>query len=116
MKIAYQGKNCDRGSDVLQHMGGNPRSFAHCHMSSISNVSSQFNQIPAIKPLHMKQPQAESITKAAQCADLLVSDIREAHKQACESNPVLELLLRDLLVEASKIKNRLGEIENCIQL
>jgi hypothetical protein len=63
----------------------------------------------------MKQPQAESITKAAQCADLLVSDIREAHKQACESELVLELMLRDLLSEAVKIRTRLGELENCIR-
>jgi len=63
----------------------------------------------------MKQQQAESITKAAQCADLLVSDIREAQKQACESEPALELLLRDLIGEAVKIKNRLSELENCIR-
>lgn len=62
----------------------------------------------------MKQQQAETITKAAQCADLLVSDIREAHKQACESEPALELLLRDLIAQAVTIKNRLGELENCI--
>ncbi len=61
----------------------------------------------------MKPLQAESITKAAQCADLLVSDIREAHKQACESDLALELLLRDLIGEAVKIKNRLVELENC---
>lgn len=63
----------------------------------------------------MKPLQAESITKAAQCADLLVSDIREAHRQACESEPALELLLRDLIGEAVKMKNRLGELENCIR-
>jgi hypothetical protein len=61
----------------------------------------------------MKPLQAESITKAAQCADLLVSDIREAHKQACESDLALELLLRDLIGETVKIKNRLVELENC---
>jgi hypothetical protein len=63
----------------------------------------------------MKPQQAEAITKAAQCADLLVSDIREAHKQACESDLALEILLRDLVGEAVKIKNRLGELENCIR-
>jgi hypothetical protein len=62
----------------------------------------------------MTPQQAEAITKAAQCADLLVSDIREAHKQACESELALELLLRDLISEAVKIKTRLGELENCI--
>jgi hypothetical protein len=61
----------------------------------------------------MNQQQAEAITKAAQCADLLVSDIREAHKQASHNEPALELLLRDLVADANKIKNRLAEIEKC---
>jgi hypothetical protein len=62
----------------------------------------------------MNQQQAETITKAVQCADLLVSDIREAHKMACQNEPAVELLLRDLIADAAKIKNRLAEIENCI--
>jgi hypothetical protein len=62
----------------------------------------------------MNQQQAETITKAVQCADLLVSDIREAHKLACQNEPAVELLLRDLIADAAKIKNRLTEIENCI--
>ena len=53
----------------------------------------------------------ESITKAVQCASLLCSDIREAHKMACENNSVLEILLRDLISDGVKIKNRLEEIE-----
>ena len=53
----------------------------------------------------------ESITKAAQCASLLCGDIREAHKLACENNPVLEILLRDLIADGVKIKNRLEELE-----
>lgn len=62
----------------------------------------------------MNQQQAETITKAVQCADLLVSDMREAHKLACQNEPAVELLLRDLISDAAKIKNRLAEIENCI--
>jgi hypothetical protein len=62
----------------------------------------------------MNQQQAETITKAVQCADLLVSDIREAHKLACQNEPAVELLLRDLIADAAKIKNRLAEIENCL--
>ena len=62
----------------------------------------------------MNPQQAETITKAAQCADLLVGDIREAHKLACQNNPAVELLLRDLIADAVKIKHRLGEIQMCI--
>jgi hypothetical protein len=59
----------------------------------------------------MKPPLLETITKAAQTADLLASDIREAHSQACGENPALEILLRDLIADAMKVRNRLAEIE-----
>jgi hypothetical protein len=61
----------------------------------------------------MKQLQSKTFTKAAQCAELLVSDLREAHKHACNNDPALELLLRDLIGDAMKVKNRLGELESC---
>jgi hypothetical protein len=61
----------------------------------------------------MKQLQSETLTKAAQCADLLVSNIRTAHKQACENEPALEILLRDLIGDAVKIKNSQNELEHC---
>lgn len=57
----------------------------------------------------------ESITKAAQSADLLAGDIREAHSQACGQNPAVEILLRDLIVDAMKVRNRLTEIETCLK-
>jgi hypothetical protein len=61
------------------------------------------------------EPQLEAITKATQCSDLLVSDIREAHKLACQENPLLEILLRDLIGEAVKINRRLAELEGCLR-
>ena len=61
------------------------------------------------------QHQIEAVTKASQCADLLVGDIREAQKIACQGNGVLEILLRDLIDDAAKIKNRLAEIETCLR-
>jgi hypothetical protein len=60
-------------------------------------------------------PQLEAITKAAQCADLLVGDIREAHKVACHENPALEILLRELLGDAVRIKNRLAELQSTME-
>jgi hypothetical protein len=68
----------------------------------------------------MKTPQAkaempaatiEAVTKAEQCASLLVSDICAAHRLACDSNPMLEILLRDLIGEDRKVQGRLKEIE-----
>lgn len=63
----------------------------------------------------MNPNQIESITKATQCAALLRDDIREAHKSSCEDNPVLEILLRELLGDAARLNNRLAELEACIQ-
>ena len=60
-------------------------------------------------------PQQEAVTKAAQCADLLTSDIRQAHSLACQNNPLLEIVLRELIAEAAKIKNRLAEIDACLR-
>lgn len=60
-------------------------------------------------------PQLETITKAAQCADLLVSDIREAHRLACHENPALEILLRDLLGDVARIETRLTELESTME-
>ena len=53
----------------------------------------------------------EAITQAVQCADLLTSDLREAHKLACQNDAVLEILLRELIGDATRIKNRLVELE-----
>ena len=59
--------------------------------------------------------QTETVTKALQTADLLAGDIRDAQKVACEGNPALEILLRDLLGQAMTIKNRLGELDACLR-
>jgi hypothetical protein len=48
----------------------------------------------------------EANTQAVQCADLFTSDLREAHKLACQNDAVLEILLRELLGAATRIKNR----------
>jgi hypothetical protein len=53
----------------------------------------------------------ESIVKAAQTANLMVSDIREAHKTACDKGGPLEILLRDLLAQAVAVEDRLKEIQ-----
>jgi hypothetical protein len=60
-------------------------------------------------------PQHEAITKAAQCAGLLVSDIRGAHRLACQDNPLLEVLLRELIADAVRLNRRLAEIEGCLR-
>jgi len=59
----------------------------------------------------MNPSQLESITKATQCADLLRDDIREAHELSCQDNPVLEILLRQLLGDTVRLNDRLAEIE-----
>ena len=63
----------------------------------------------------MNTPQLEALTKAAQCADLLAQDIREAHKLACKDSPFLEILLLELIGDAMKIKNRMAQIQSCAE-
>jgi hypothetical protein len=61
----------------------------------------------------MNRQHLETITKARQCAELLVGDIGEAQKRACRDNPALEILLRELIGDAVTVKDRLAEIEAC---
>lgn len=63
----------------------------------------------------MNSQQREAITQAAQCAALLVSDLREAHKLACRDQPVLEMLLREILGEVARIENRLAELQSTLK-
>lgn len=61
--------------------------------------------------------QIETLTKAAQCADLLVSDIREAHKSACADgveSRMLEMLLRPLIAQAAAIHDSLNALSNAV--
>lgn len=65
----------------------------------------------------MTTTQIENLTKAAQCADLLVSDIREAHKSFCVDgleSRLLEMLLRPLIANAAAIQNELNALLNAM--
>ena len=55
--------------------------------------------------------QSESLTKAAHDADFLVSDLLEAYSDACRSNPMLAILLLELIGQAQKITLRFAEIQ-----
>jgi hypothetical protein len=59
-------------------------------------------------------PQQEAIEKAVQCSDLLVNDVRAAHRLACDDNLLLELVLRELIAEAARINRKLAEVERCL--
>ena len=59
----------------------------------------------------MNPQHLETLTKAAQCADLLTGDIRQAHHYAAQDDPVLAMVLLDLIGDAAKLKNRLGPPE-----
>lgn len=43
-------------------------------------------------------------------AQRLAVDLRRAHSQACDTNPILAVLLRDLTESAANIQHRMGEI------
>jgi hypothetical protein len=56
----------------------------------------------------------EDMEKAAGSAGFLVDELRSAHTRACESNPVLAILLLDLIREAVHIEQRIKEIQGVI--
>ena len=60
----------------------------------------------------MHPQQLESLTKAGQCADLLASDIREAQRLARRDQPVLAILLWELLGEVNQVRSRLAELQS----
>jgi len=55
----------------------------------------------------------EKLTMAADSSSCLTRDLREAQRLACDKDPMVEILLRDLLGDAVKIRNRLEQIESC---
>jgi hypothetical protein len=57
----------------------------------------------------------ESILAASQRADLLTADIRAAHRLACDSSPVAEIILLDLITESCRLEQRLSLLLSAIQ-
>jgi len=91
-------------NDCLKHMTGIVTRIRHDH--------------PGNRPQERTRPmtqQLEAIAKSKQCSDLLMSDIRAAHTEACHKNPLLEILLRDLIADAVRLNRRLAEIQGGIQ-
>jgi len=52
----------------------------------------------------------ENVIKAAQCSDLLLSDIREAHKASTLENQFAEIILMDLTAQAVEINRKLTQL------
>lgn len=57
----------------------------------------------------------ETLTKARHTAEMLAKDIRQAHSIACEENPLLEILLLDLVEQIAKTETRLKRISLALQ-
>ena len=53
----------------------------------------------------------EDMEKANGSAGFLSDELRAAHTRACESNPVLAILLLDLIRDAAKVEQRIKEIQ-----
>lgn len=45
----------------------------------------------------------EKLVKAQQCAELLVADVKDAHKPACHENPYLGLALESAIKQAKDL-------------
>ena len=60
----------------------------------------------------MSTPNAQELTKkAADAAGFLVGDLRDLAKRAAEDNPLLHMLVMDLIEDAAKIEQRLAMID-----
>jgi hypothetical protein len=59
----------------------------------------------------MKTHPEKVVRKASQTATLLVADLRQAHKIAVRENPLLELILLDLLTQAQEMERKLKGID-----
>jgi hypothetical protein len=61
--------------------------------------------------------QIENLTKATQGAEMLVADIRAAHRYTSGRGDqrFLEMLLRDLIADAARISTRLNEITSAAE-
>ena len=53
----------------------------------------------------------EEVLKATHSANLLVSDIRQAHKAAIREDPLLEVILLDLLTQSLELERKLKAID-----
>jgi hypothetical protein len=56
----------------------------------------------------------EDMEKAAGSSGFLVDELRAAHTRACNENPVLAILLLDLIRDAVKIDQRIKEIQGVL--
>ena len=53
----------------------------------------------------------EEVLKASQAANMLVSDLRQAHKAAIRENPLLEVVLIDLFTQALELERKLKAVD-----
>ena len=60
---------------------------------------------------HLMKTHLEEVLKASQAASFLVSDLRQAHKASVRENPLLELILLDLLTQAQEMERKLKGID-----
>ena len=56
----------------------------------------------------------EEVLKASQAANMLVSDLRQAHKAAIRENPLLEVVLVDLLTQSIEMERKLKGIDDAL--
>ena len=60
-----------------------------------------------------RQKNMEQLTKAELTADMLLADVIEA--QSATTNPMLEIILRDLIGRVAEIRNRIREVNNAAE-
>jgi hypothetical protein len=56
----------------------------------------------------------EDIEKAAGSAGFLSGELIDAHRRACTENPLLAILLLDLIADARRMNDRIKEIQSVL--
>lgn len=57
----------------------------------------------------------ENIEKALHSAELVSDDIQVAYKEACIKNPVLAMLLEDLIAKTTEVRFKLIRIDTLLK-
>ena len=92
------------------------KSFARLQFAVARGLNQDKVALMKTKPQHI-----ENITKAAQTVSLLCGDLRDAQTAACGAkapeldNPLIHLVVCDLLAEARKLDARIGLLLHAIE-
>ena len=67
------------------------------------------------KPRAAKPEKITIVTRAATMAAVLTKELRDAHSRACVENPLLAVILLELIIDTCTIERRLAEMREALK-